>query len=298
MKKEKKIFIVVPVHNRKNITLHFLNQLYNQYYKDFKIIIIDDGSDDETFNAIKKIFPNVIIIKGDGKWWWTKSVNEGCKYAIKNGAYAVILMNDDTNFDQDYLGNILRFLDKDSIIGSLCLTISKPHQFFFSGIRKFSLYTGKDKMYYKKFTSYKNDLAGIKISYGLPGRGLLIPKSIFDRVGYFDENRLPQYKADYDFVLRANKLGIKSYICYDAIIYSHTEMTGKGSVFIDQSLGDFIKSYFSKYTHNSLSSCFYYVLKHTKWFAFIFAFSFQIISSFILFIYKYYSNKFRYNSKQ
>ena len=39
-----KIYIVVPVHNRKALTENCLAYLFRQNYKEMEVIVIDDGS--------------------------------------------------------------------------------------------------------------------------------------------------------------------------------------------------------------------------------------------------------------
>ena len=89
------IFTIIPVYNRKNITLQFLNDLNNQTYTNFKIIVFDDGSTDGTSEAIQKEFPNIRILRGDGNYWWTKSINASLRFAINHSADYVLLLNDD-----------------------------------------------------------------------------------------------------------------------------------------------------------------------------------------------------------
>ena len=96
----------------------------------------------------------------------------------------------------------------------------------------------------------------------LPGRGLFIPSWVFKKIGFFDEKALPQYKADYDFVLRANKNNIHSFISWDSIIFSYVETTGKGSTFTRQSLFAFCISLFQKKSRTNFFQNFLYYKRH------------------------------------
>ncbi|HZG23054.1 MAG TPA: glycosyltransferase, partial [Chitinophagaceae bacterium] len=98
-----RLAIVIAVHNRKNTTLQCLQQLARQTFQDFSIIVVDDGSADGTSAAIRQFFPSVTVINGTGNWWWTRSVNEGIRYALDQHASHVLLLNDDTYFTSDYL---------------------------------------------------------------------------------------------------------------------------------------------------------------------------------------------------
>ncbi len=94
------IYIIIPVFNRKNFTRKCLISLRNQSLKNFKIIIIDDGSTDNTSEMLKNEFPEVHVIIGDGNFWWTRSINLGVKYVLENKGDYILLLNNDTELDK------------------------------------------------------------------------------------------------------------------------------------------------------------------------------------------------------
>ena len=54
--KEILISIIVPTYNRKELVIKLIDSLSNQKNKNFEIIVIDDGSTDDTYNILKKLF--------------------------------------------------------------------------------------------------------------------------------------------------------------------------------------------------------------------------------------------------
>jgi len=75
-----KIWICIPVFNRKDLTLKCLASLQKQTYINFKIVICDHGSTDGTTEAIHEQYPNVIVINADSSLWWTGAINLCVKY--------------------------------------------------------------------------------------------------------------------------------------------------------------------------------------------------------------------------
>jgi GT2 family glycosyltransferase len=257
-----KLAVIIPTYNRKESVIHVLELLEKQTVKgiDLSIIVVVDGSTDGTQSTIRSDFPGVTMIEGDGSWWWTRSVNEGCKQAVKNGADAVLLLNDDVQLANDYLETMLKSVEQapGAIIGSLNIVKKKEERIFFSGAAKFRWWTGKLLRYHPFLAPYPKNLSGLHQSVVLPGRGVLIPTEVFKKIGYFDEKALPQYKADYEFVLRANKNNIKTLISWDTVIFVNVKTTGKGSTFTRQSFLTFFASLFKKNSRTNLYQNFLY----------------------------------------
>lgn len=258
------VYVVVPVHNRRRQVLKFIEQMKQQTYSNFKLIVVDDGSSDGTFESIKRNYSSTTVIRGTGDWWWTRSVNKGCVYALNEGADKILLMNDDTYFPEDFLETLVndyQNLDKLSILGALSITKEKKPKIFFSGVKKRYKYTSKSVKYHKQFDSY-NNLNGIKKSLVLPGRGLLIPRKVFKINGLFDENTFPQYGADFDYVLRARKNNICSYITWNTYIKCEVSQTGNGSVYSSSSFHEFISSFFTRYSHRYIKKQINFFKRH------------------------------------
>ncbi len=92
------IHVIIPVYNRLKKTITCLKSLEKQnIYKDLRIIIVNDGSNDGTKEYITKNFPQINIINGDGSLFWGGAINLGIEYALKKkktGDWILILNND------------------------------------------------------------------------------------------------------------------------------------------------------------------------------------------------------------
>ena len=107
MKKSQKptVYIVIPVFNRLDFTKECLNSIKAQTYKNIVTIVVDGGSTDGTYKHIKENYPEVKIIKGKNNWWWTRSMFEGVKQALKevqNGDF-ILTMNNDCFAKNNYI---------------------------------------------------------------------------------------------------------------------------------------------------------------------------------------------------
>ena len=218
------LFVIIPVHNRKSFTQDCLHSLRDQTTQNFRIIIFDDGSTDGTSEMIAREFPDIEVLTGDGNLYWTASVNQGIMRALEQGTTHVLTLNNDTIATKDYIEQTLRSIEKSpqALFGALAL----------DAISKEPVYGGEIINW--KFNTCRNLLEELRAAkpFGLyevshfPGRGLLIPKVVFDKIGLFDERTFPHYAADYDFTHKAIRNGFKVYCNYDTKIYTYPKASG------------------------------------------------------------------------
>jgi hypothetical protein len=77
-------------------------------YKNFKTVVVDNGSTDGSQRFIKKNFPAVTLIENDENLGFSAGNNIGIKYAIQKGADYVVLLNNDTVVDEYWLGELVK----------------------------------------------------------------------------------------------------------------------------------------------------------------------------------------------
>jgi len=248
-----KLGVIIPTFNRKGYLKILLEQLLSQEKKEpveILPVIIVDGSNDGTYEMLQADFPAMHVVKGNGKWWWTKSVNEGIKYAFKsfNPDY-ILLLNDDSLIQSDYINSLLaavKTAGENSIIGSISVTEELPYRVSFSGVKKINWYSLKKINYYNNFELLENiPAAGIFPTYALNGRGTFLRSSILKDVDLLDEVAYPQYGSDDDLVLRARKKGYQVYVSYSCRVFDRTTDTSKGTAFRKDSSMTFFKSFFN-----------------------------------------------------
>jgi len=228
------IFIIIPVHNRVDFTRGCLAALKNQRAKDFAVIVIDDGSTDGTAEMIKKDFPDVILLSGNGSLWWSGATNVGIKEALHRGCRWILTLNDDTVPEPDFI-TAMSFWAKEkptSLLGAFAIDIETKAPVY--GGERINWLTAS-------YTSLLNILdreqwKGIHPVTHFPGRGLLIPSFIFDKIGLFAADIFPQSGADDDFTHRAIRAGFPVYCNYDARLNIYPHESGDAKIRNDRSI--------------------------------------------------------------
>ncbi|MFK5938708.1 MAG: glycosyltransferase family 2 protein [Sulfurimonas sp.] len=237
------IYIITPVFNRKKFTRNYLIALDKQTNKDFKIIIVDDGSNDGTVEMIEKEFSDVVLLKERGNLWWAEATNIGVRYALEHDATYIMTLNDDTVPFEDYIENIYKgIIEKPNALhGAFAINILNNEPVFGGEILNWK--TGK----YEDVLSTipKESQNGLKEVNVFPGRGLVIPAKVFKDIGYYDSKNFPQTVADLDFTCRAFTYGYKIFCNYDAKIGMYTEESGGVALVKNRSWKNYYNHLFS-----------------------------------------------------
>ncbi|MBW4659239.1 MAG: glycosyltransferase [Drouetiella hepatica Uher 2000/2452] len=233
-----KVYILLPVHNRREITLAFIKFLKAQTYSNYQLILIDDGSTDGTAEAAVRLLPSVIVIRGQGDWWWAGGLQQGINW-IKSSLEIdqddiVLMMNDDVHFEED-------FIEK----GVRKLTSSNGHLLKAEG---YSLQTQN-----LVSRGVRADLWSLKFREAdtdeevncLDTRGLFMKVSTLLKIGDFYPKFLPHYLSDYEFTIRAYKKGLRLFTDPDVRLWINEQTTGP-SHFKELDFLLFFRRYFSK----------------------------------------------------
>ena len=237
------IYIVTPVFNRKAFTKKYLYALSVQTNNDFKVLIVDDGSTDGTSEMIEHDFPEVILLKEKGDLWWAEATNIGVRYAISQGATYVMTLNNDTLPEPDYVEKMLCWSREkpDALLGALAIHYKTNKYIYGGGIHHWK--NGHTTQLLDHLPQERQK--GLHEVNYFPGRGLLIPITVFKKIGFYDSENFPQTVADYDFTYRAANAGFKIFCNFDAKIKIFPDESGDNIIRNNKSLKNYYRHLFS-----------------------------------------------------
>lgn len=168
--------IIIPLYNKEKFIEKTLNSVLDQTFTDFEIIIVNDGSTDESLSKIEKIKDSRIKIYN--------SVNKGVSNARNLG---IEVSN----------SNLLAFLDADDIWKKNHLEEMKALNKSFPNCGLYAM--GYSKVYGEN-NPIKADYNGINLGPAIVDffksslkdciawtSAVMIPKSTFNKIGYFNE---------------------------------------------------------------------------------------------------------------
>ena len=192
-------YVLLPVHDRRAITELFVRSLLDQDDQGFHLVLVDDGSTDGTADSVVAMLPGVTILKGDGTWWWAGSLQQANRWLAERDPGPndlVLIANDDTRFDADFLA-----------AGRTALA-GRPRSLLLA-----QLYAGDTGEFIElgvhvnwrrlKFKSVKDPDRVNCFST----RGLFMAATDFLELGGFHPRLLPHYLSDYEFTIRAHRRG-------------------------------------------------------------------------------------------
>ncbi len=197
----KRIYIFLPVHNRREITNRFIHCLKQQTYENYHLVLIDDGSTDGTEEMVRSQVENLTVIKGKGDWWWSGALQQGYRWLRVqrcNPEEVVLIMNDDTRVESDFLEKGLKILDENP----QTLLLAECH----------SQTTGRllDKGIHADWRKLRFEPAQRAEEINcLSTMGLFLRVGDFFQIGGFYPRLLPHFTSDYEYTLRAHRKGLK-----------------------------------------------------------------------------------------
>ncbi|ENJ8539763.1 MAG: glycosyltransferase family 2 protein [Clostridioides difficile] len=262
------IYIIIVNWNGIDDTLACLNSLLKLSYKDFSIVVCDNGSLDDSLEKLgewhcslgdidkKKYIYERINVNEVGQYrkkddscgiyvidikknlGFSGGNNVGINFALSQGDMKYVwLLNNDTVVDKNSLSIMESAFDKNKNIG-----ICGSRLVYFDDRDKIQ---GLGGVFYPVFCMAKHykahersdmkfddDIVSKNIDY-IIGASMLISKSVLDDIGGLCEEYFLYYE-EIDFCLRAKKNGYQIFVATDSIVYhkegASTKKESKGAV--------------------------------------------------------------------
>lgn len=214
--------VIIPNFNGSELLKICLPSLKKQSFKNFEVIIIDNGSSDESINYIKNHFPCYFIIELTKNLGFATAVNKGIKKA--KGEY-IILLNNDTEVERDCIKYLVQSAKSHPDAGFVSAKI-------FNFKRRNIIDNAGDyidvvgHLHTRGLGENKKKFNKGEYIFSATGGGALFKKELFKKIGLFDENYF-FYMEDIDLCFRAQLAGFKGWFEPKAIIYHIRMATSK-----------------------------------------------------------------------
>ena len=112
-----RVAIVIPVYNRSADLKVLLGSVYGLEYKNFDVIVVDNGSTD-SLEWLPETYPDVSVLRKDKNYGATVGFNTGLEYTGSSGDYDYVWMLDsDLTVDSRSLSRLVGVMESDKNIG-------------------------------------------------------------------------------------------------------------------------------------------------------------------------------------
>lgn len=193
--------------------LRCLGSLIADGLDEARIVVVDNGSDDGSREAIDEAFPNLVRIDNGANLGFGEAANRGARLALERGASAVIFINNDlwVPEGEGTLQRLARALDDDSELGMVGPRVLVGGE---DGMETQRIWCAGGRLDFRQNLS---TLLGFNEPDGAPwdttrdvdyvvGCALVVRRAVFEEVGYFTAEYFA-YVEDVEFGLRAREAG-------------------------------------------------------------------------------------------
>lgn len=203
------VYVVLVNWNGKDDTLACLRSLRGVNYPNFRIVVVDNASADGSVEAIDAEFPDVTLVRNQKNEMFAGANNQGIEIALREGAEFVLLLNNDTEVDSNFLNHMVETAQsapKIGMVGPKIYFFDQPEVLWYAGgvvnlRRGLVAHRGIREPDRGQF-----DTTG-DTGY-ITACGILVSRECIDAVGVLDAEYF-MYGEDMDWCYRARRAGFR-----------------------------------------------------------------------------------------
>lgn len=233
-----KVSIVMATWNRAPMISKTIESVRRQSFKDWELIVTDDGSTDNTAQVMtdwRKREPRIVFIKNEVNQGISKNYNRAFK--IAKGEYIAMIDDDDPWCDERKLEKQIKFLDE-----------NKSYAGCGGGVIVIDP-SGKELYRYLKPETDKQIRERMLFGNPIANSTTLFRRGSAEFLGWYDESN--RYSSDRDFWM---KMGLKGMLYNFPEYFSYYTMSGRNTSVAKirphlKSSLTYMKRYKGKYPH-------------------------------------------------
>lgn len=223
------VCVIVTNWNQAEHTLACLETIYAQDYKDVSVLVVDNGSTDDTVHRVSTAYPQATLLALPKNLGPTGGYNSGFRYALETGFNLVFLLNNDTLLAPDCISELVNEAQSAQDIGLVMPKIyyaDEPN-------RIWSVGGWENKWNYEVQRPGENQMdegqweEAVDID-DAPFCAVLIKRDLLEKVGLPDE-RFFLYYEDRDFSRRAQEADFRLRLAPKAKMWHKVSVSSGGS---------------------------------------------------------------------
>ena len=200
------VWILIPVHNRRETTRLCLENLASQdLFAKYTVCVIDDGCTDGTAEMVAGKFPQVLRLSGNGNLYWGGGIAHGMRKATDSDAKVHVWLNDDCLPDRGSIElTVDRVLVTKGMCGAVCRESPDSEKFSYGGSRSGD--SGPVRLRLGEFATVD----------AMNGNLVAVHSDVVASIGILDAGNFPHYGGDIAYTMIAKRRGFATEIAGSA----------------------------------------------------------------------------------
>ena len=222
--------IIIVNWNGRKFLKDCLDSLESQTYKDFNVILVDNGSKDDSVSFVRKNYPHIEIITLSENTGFAKGNNIGISKALENREIEnIITLNNDTKVSADFVEKMVECAKNYPDFASIQPKVLDAEGKIIDcvGVLVYNEMSAQNKGYGEEDNGQyekSEEIFGVSACAALYSRKALGTTKLPGN-NYFDEDYFAYYE-DVDLAWRMRLSGFKSYYCPEAEVFHIHSATG------------------------------------------------------------------------
>lgn len=223
LQKEPLVYIILVNYRTVNDTIECVESLKQIKYKNYNIVVVDNYSNDGSLEKLEECTGIKVIESRENKGF-AGGNNIAIEYALKNKAEYILLLNNDTTVDPDFLSELIRNDSEEvGILTGKILFYTDRNMLWYAGGQISKIKGTTEVNGYKIDKGQYNENKYVTFASGCC---MLIKRNLIEKIGLLKEDYF-LYFEDSDYCARVQKSGYKIKYCAKSIIY-HKVSTSTG----------------------------------------------------------------------
>ena len=229
------VTLVVLNWNNAGDTLQCLASLESLTYPNYGLLVVDNGSTDDSVQRIRAVYPTVTLLETGENLGYAGGNNVGIRYALEHEADLICILNNDVAVAPDFLEPLFSVLLSDpkmGVVTPLIADMANPDYAWTLG----AALNRRNATVLRLFTGEKVRNVIIKAPFEVdvaPGSAMLVRREVFENVGLMNEDFFLYYEES-DWSLLVKKAGYRIVAVPQSLVWHKVSAAlGESSPVID-----------------------------------------------------------------
>lgn len=222
------VALIILTWNGKAHTLACLASLAKVDYANHSLIVVDNGSTDDTVEAVRRVYPGVTLIENGANLGFAEGNNVGIRDALGRRADYILLLNNDTEVAPDFLSILVNAAERNGagVYGPKIYYHAEPERIWCAG----NTWTGTKFVQEGDGELDGPDFGAETETDYIIGCALFAPTEMFREIGLLDPVYFLTYEET-DWCYRARRVNYRCIVVPQSRIWHKVaaSMGGQGS---------------------------------------------------------------------